>query len=168
MGRAGSHTLKRGWDGQVFFTQSLMTWEGASETDVFLIGEPWVRERGFCANSNMTFQTAKTSTVEQRNHWRKQTFFRERKKITSECTNNANGDKTACIIKGSRVLRSPFLKTDTDNSPMSVILRLKSLVASDNFHAWNVMCSLSIHTDKNKKVNTKTSPSLHNRFLYKV
>lgn len=23
-----------------FFTQSLMSWEGASETDVFLIGEP--------------------------------------------------------------------------------------------------------------------------------
>lgn len=30
-------------------------------------------------------------------------FFRERKKITFECTNNANGDRTACVVKGSRV-----------------------------------------------------------------
>lgn len=94
---AGSHTIKR-WDGQVFFTQSLMT---SSEIDVFLIGEPWVRERGFCANANMTFQTAKTSTVEQRDHRRK--TFSERKKITFECDNKANGDRTACRAKGSRV-----------------------------------------------------------------
>lgn len=74
-----------------------------------------MRERGFCANLNITFQAAKTSTVEQRDHWIKQTFFlereRERKKVTFECTNNANGDKTACRVKGSRAQESAVLTT---------------------------------------------------------
>lgn len=40
-GRAGKLyiTERVEWAG-AFFTQSLMTWEGASETDVLLIGEP--------------------------------------------------------------------------------------------------------------------------------
>lgn len=36
--------------------------------------------------------------IEESKHF----FFRERKKITFECTNNANGDRIACGVKGSR------------------------------------------------------------------
>lgn len=75
MGSAGSYTSNTG-GGPVFFTQSLVTWRGASETDVFLIGEPWVRERGFCANSNMTYQTAKqyswTEIIEGSKHFQRE------------------------------------------------------------------------------------------------
>lgn len=53
---------------------------------------------------DMTFHTTKTNTFEERERsLKKANIFRERKKITFECTNNADGDRTACELKGSRV-----------------------------------------------------------------
>lgn len=52
---------------------------------------------------DMTFHTTKTNTFEERERsLKKANIFRERKKITFECTNNADGDRTACELKGSR------------------------------------------------------------------
>lgn len=85
-----------------------------------------MRERGFCAKRKHDISDSKNKYSRTERSLKKANIFRERKKITFECTNNANGDITACGGKGEQGtcvlcgLTNGVLKADT-NSTMTCL-----------------------------------------------